>query len=152
MTLGAEIRRLRLERFVSQKQLATAVGRSRGYVAHLEADRRRPSRALLARIADALGLVSDTSLCALLPTRAPQADPPSKELRHAVLWVLRSPTLQAELAALIEIAVAKSLRHERRSPSVAKRRPAPNHPWNAKAVVPRDKVAGAMKIPLGRIV
>lgn len=54
--LGANVRRLRLERGLSQEELAFAADMKRSYLSDLERGTRNPSVRALERLADALGV------------------------------------------------------------------------------------------------
>lgn len=53
--LGAEVRKLRAERGLTQEALALSAGVDRTYVSQLERGIANPSLAILCRIADAIG-------------------------------------------------------------------------------------------------
>jgi transcriptional regulator with XRE-family HTH domain len=55
MTLGAQIKRRRVDRRLTQVALAAKVGIHRVYLAHVEDGRKTPSLAVLDRLAKALG-------------------------------------------------------------------------------------------------
>lgn len=54
--IGANLKRLRKERGVTQEDFATDGGFDRGYISGLERAVRNPSVLVLARVADALGV------------------------------------------------------------------------------------------------
>jgi len=54
--LGKTIRRLRLERGISQQDLARTVDLTASFLSMVENDRRQPSLTVLRRLSDALGL------------------------------------------------------------------------------------------------
>jgi transcriptional regulator with XRE-family HTH domain len=56
MLLGANVRRLRLEKGVSQEVLALDAGMKRSYVSDLERGTRNPTVRALGRLAQALGV------------------------------------------------------------------------------------------------
>lgn len=56
ITIGQNIRRLRLERGLSQEQLALQAQVNRGYTGAIERGERRVSVATLAKLAQALGV------------------------------------------------------------------------------------------------
>jgi transcriptional regulator with XRE-family HTH domain len=55
-SLGQTLKSARTTLRLTQRQLAAQVGIKGSYIAYLESDRRRPSLALLSRLAEALGL------------------------------------------------------------------------------------------------
>ncbi|MBI4918208.1 MAG: helix-turn-helix transcriptional regulator [Acidobacteria bacterium] len=56
MNFGRALRQARERQGISQRQLASTLNVSHSYVSHIEAGRRQPSIAVLARAADAVGL------------------------------------------------------------------------------------------------
>ena len=56
MTVGDDIRRIRQERNLTQKQLGEMVGASEAYIRAYESDRRNPKTSSLEKIADALSV------------------------------------------------------------------------------------------------
>jgi transcriptional regulator with XRE-family HTH domain len=69
--LGANVRRLRKERELSQEQLALEAGMKRSYLSDLERGTRNPSVRALGRLAEALGV---DSFQLLKPLSACEAD------------------------------------------------------------------------------
>ena len=59
MTVGENIRRIRLERNLTQKQLGELLGTSEAYIRAYESGRRNPKPATLQKIADVLGVNSE---------------------------------------------------------------------------------------------
>ena len=76
---GREVRDARVALDVSQREVATAVGVSRGYIAHLENGRANPSLRVIERVGDALGITFE------LIARAPTAEigPKQRDAVHA---------------------------------------------------------------------
>ena len=54
MSIGHNIKALRMEKGLSQRQLAELIGTARQYITNIENNRKTPSIRLLAQIADAL--------------------------------------------------------------------------------------------------
>ena len=54
--LGANVRRLRTERGLSQEELAWSAGMKRSYLSDMERGTRNPTVRALSRLADALGV------------------------------------------------------------------------------------------------
>ena len=69
MSLGARIRDLRQSRELTQRELATAVGKNSPYLSKIENDREKPSESLIHAVADALGV--DVNELLLLAGRVP---------------------------------------------------------------------------------
>ena len=59
MTVGENIRRIRLERNLTQKQLGELLGTSEAYIRAYESGRRNPKPATLKKIADVLDVNSE---------------------------------------------------------------------------------------------
>ena len=72
---GANLRRLRLERGLTQAQLGERVGLSKRMVAHYELHATRPPAEKLAAIAQALNVKVDLLLTATNANPAPRVDP-----------------------------------------------------------------------------
>ena len=60
--LGANIKRIRTEKGMSQGDICRALDLDRGYVSSLESGKRNPTLAMIERIAGALGVTSDELL------------------------------------------------------------------------------------------
>lgn len=60
--LGANIKRIRTEKGMSQGDICRALDLDRGYVSSLEGGKRNPTLAMIERIAGALGVTSDELL------------------------------------------------------------------------------------------
>jgi len=58
-TLGERIRRLRLEKNISQRNLAKMVGTSPGLISFIERDRNKPNYRIIGRLAKVLGISTD---------------------------------------------------------------------------------------------
>jgi len=70
-TLGSVLREARLRNGLSQREVAAAVDIKASYVAYLETDRRRPTIALLLKIARYLGLDGQEALFLSYPECKP---------------------------------------------------------------------------------
>lgn len=68
IVLPGALKAWRAERGISQENLAAAVGCSSAFIALVETERRQPSRVLLEKIAEHLGV--DPGALAFLPTAA----------------------------------------------------------------------------------
>ena len=91
MSLGARIRDLRQSRELTQRELATAVGKNSTYLSKIENDREKPSESLIHAVADALGV--DVNELLLLAGRVPP------EFREALR---RGPDAAAEALAIAQ--------------------------------------------------
>lgn len=60
--LGANIKRIRTEKGMSQGDICRTLDLDRGYVSSLEGGKRNPTLAMIERIAGALGVTSDELL------------------------------------------------------------------------------------------
>ena len=77
MSLGAELRRARLDAELTQEQLAVAAGIDRAYVSLLENDHKSPTVDTLYLICDALGVTASDLLARAELTRRPARRTPS---------------------------------------------------------------------------
>jgi|TARA_B100000745_G_scaffold48410_1_gene29041 transcriptional regulator with XRE-family HTH domain len=59
---GANLKKIRLEKKMSQGDICRALGVDRGYISNLESGKRNPTLATIKRIADALGVSVDRLL------------------------------------------------------------------------------------------
>lgn len=59
LKIGKQLRRLRVERGVTHRQLAQAVGITEGAISRIETDKSEPSAGTMAGIADFLGVTMD---------------------------------------------------------------------------------------------
>lgn len=89
-SIGERIRRERLDRSMTQRVLAAAVGVGVPHISKVEADRENPSDDLLVRIADVFGCDADELL--LVARRIPSdlmdtlASDPSESLQFLRQW------------------------------------------------------------------
>jgi transcriptional regulator with XRE-family HTH domain len=58
-TLGERIRRMRLEKDISQRQFAKLIGTSPGLISFIERDRNKPSYFIIGRMSKVLGTTTD---------------------------------------------------------------------------------------------
>lgn len=59
---GENLKKIRLEKKMSQGDICRALGVDRGYISNLESGKRNPTLATIKRIADALGVSVDRLL------------------------------------------------------------------------------------------
>ena len=60
--LGGNLKRIRIEKDISQVDIARELGVSRGFVSNLENGKTNPTLATITRVADALGVSTDELL------------------------------------------------------------------------------------------
>lgn len=81
MSLGAELRKARLEAGLTQERLAYSAGLDRAYISLLENDHKSPTVDVLYLICDALGIAASDLLAQVERSRKPRrksgADDPS---------------------------------------------------------------------------
>jgi transcriptional regulator with XRE-family HTH domain len=93
-TIGQRVKRERLGRNLTQRQLADAVGVGVPHISKVEADRENPSDELLTKIADLFQLDADELM--LVARRVPEsimeklALDPGKSLLHLRQWKVES--------------------------------------------------------------
>lgn len=60
--LGDNLKRIRLEKDISQSEVAKALGVSRGFVSNLENGKTNPTLTTISRLANAVGVTADKLL------------------------------------------------------------------------------------------
>ncbi len=73
MSLGAELRKARLDAGLTQEQLAFSAGLDRAYISQLENDHKSPTVAVLHLICDALETAASDLLARVERTRRPRS-------------------------------------------------------------------------------